>query len=129
MQSVPAEIFGENAVSIGVRNSAKLSINMDSSAENVAVSETLLGPGEGGPKSMCPDSRFCFGVFAAVASDMVVFATLIVFPFSLHCVLWESTRFRPGRFVAKYSHLRPRLSHLEHIGFSFGHLTFDKAQE
>lgn len=38
-----------------------------------------------------------------------------------------SARLRPGRFVKEYSHKIRRLSHLEHDGFSFGHLTLDEA--
>jgi hypothetical protein len=38
------------------------------------------------------------------------------------------SRLRPGRLVKKYWHVMPRLSHLEHDGFSLGHLTLDMAQ-
>jgi hypothetical protein len=37
------------------------------------------------------------------------------------------SRRRPGRLVKKYWHDMPRLSHLEHDGFSLGHLTLDAA--
>jgi hypothetical protein len=35
---------------------------------------------------------------------------------------------RPGRFIIKYSHVIPRFSHREQVGFSLGHRTFAKAQ-
>ena len=40
---------------------------------------------------------------------------------------WLLSRLRPGRFVTKYSHVMPRLSHREHVGFSLWHLTFERA--
>ena len=41
----------------------------------------------------------------------------------------EISRRRPGRFMKKYSQATPRLSHLEHVGFSLGHLTLETAHE
>lgn len=38
------------------------------------------------------------------------------------------SRLRPGRRVKMYWHTRLRLSHLEQVGFSLGHLTLDIAQ-
>ena len=40
-----------------------------------------------------------------------------------------SSRRRPGRLAKKYWHSMPRASHLEHEGFSFGHLILEAAQD
>lgn len=40
-----------------------------------------------------------------------------------------SSRRRPGRLAKKYWHSMPRASHLEHEGFSLGHLILEAAQD
>jgi hypothetical protein len=61
---------------------------------------------------------------------LLVLVLVLLVLLLVQLVWWPepSSRCRPGRLAKKYWHSTPRALHLEHEGFSLGHLIFEVAQ-